>query len=241
MKMYKILYNKTKTECYELISQIIKNKEKKFIITVNPETCMLSEKDIELKQIITNNDNLIVPDGIAVVKAANQLGYKIKERITGVEISEYLLELANQNKYKVYLFGASEEVIDKLKELIDVKYPKIKLVGATNGYVEDKDLVMNNMKKIEPDIVMLALGIPLQEKIINKHIKDFKKGVFIGVGGSFDVISGYKKRAPKIFIKLNIEWLYRIIKEPKRIKRFIKYNLIYMIKILKNKKTNNKC
>ena len=85
---------------------------------------------------------------------------------------------------------------------------------------------------------MLAMGIPLQEKLINKHIKDFKKGIFIGVGGSFDVLSGSKKRAPKIFIKLNLEWLYRILCEPKRIKRFWNSNIKFMYKILKIKLFN---
>ena len=199
---------------------------------------MLSEKDAEINSILFNKENLIVPDGIAIVKTANYLGYDIKERITGVDLAEYLLSLANKNKYKVYLFGASSEVMEKLESVIELKYPNIKLVGSTNGYVKDKDAVMEYIKTTKPDIVMLAFGIPLQEKLINKHINDFKKGIFIGVGGSFDVLSGSKKRAPKIFIKLNLEWLYRIMCEPKRITRFIKHNLRFMIKIIKEKWNN---
>lgn len=235
MKIYNNLYKKTKKECYSLIEKKLMNKEKTFIITANPETYMISNKDSELKEIISNSDNIVVPDGIAVVKTANYLGYNIKERITGIELSQYLLEVANKNKYKVYLFGSTDEVITRLKKLIEKEYANIKLVGATNGYVEDKDSVMNNIKELSPDILMVALGIPLQEKIINKHIKDFKKGVFIGVGGSFDVISGIKKRAPRIFIKFNLEWLYRILKEPKRIIKFIKYNITFVLIILKEK------
>ena len=92
---------------------------------------------------------------------------------------------------------------------------------------------MEEVIKLKPDICMVALGIPLQEKIIYKYFDKFKKGIFIGVGGSFDVLSGFKKRAPKIFIKLNLEWLYRIIKEPKRINRFINNNIKFMFKIKK--------
>ena len=100
---------------------------------------------------------------------------------------------------------------------------------------------MNRIKDLEPDILMVALGIPLQEKLIYEHLNDFKKGIFIGVGGSFDVLSGSKKRAPKIFIKLNLELLYRICSEQKRIKRFIKYNLKFMNLIRKEKNNvNNK-
>ena len=239
-KIYQNLYIKSKQEAYNLIEEKIKNKEKTFIITANPETYMLSEKDTEMYEILNNKDNLVVPDGIAIVKTANFLGYDIKERVTGVEIAEHLLEIANKNKYKVYLFGATEEVIEKLENKINDEYPNIRIVGASNGYIKDKDSVMEYIKTTKPDIVMLAMGIPLQEKQINKHIKDFKKGIFIGVGGSFDVLSGSKKRAPKIFIKLNLEWLYRITNEPKRLKRFWNSNIKFMYKILKIKLFNNK-
>lgn len=237
-KIYKNLYNDSKQKFYNIIEKRLKNKEKTFIITANPETYMLSEKDTEMYEILNNKDNLVVPDGIAIVKTANFLGYNIKERITGVEIAEHLLEIADKNKYKVYLFGATEDVIEKLENKIKEYYPNIKLVGASNGYIKDKDSVMEYIKTTTPDIVMLAMGIPLQEKLINKHINDFKKGIFIGVGGSFDVLSGSKKRAPKIFIKLNLEWLYRITSEPKRLKRFWNSNIKFMYKTLKIKLFN---
>lgn len=237
--IYTNLYINNKKECYNLIENKLKNKEKEFIITANPETYMLSRKDSEISDMIYNKNNLVVPDGISIVKTSNIIGYNIKERITGVDLAEYLFELANENKYKIYLFGASENVMDKLTNVISTKYPNINLVGGTNGYIKDKDGVMNYIKTTNPDIVMLALGIPLQEKLIHKHINDFKKGIFIGVGGSFDVISGTKKRAPKIFIKLNLEWLYRIASEPKRIARFIKHNIKYLIVILKEKINRN--
>ena len=233
--IYANLYKDNKNSFYKLIEQKLKNKEKTFIITANTEQYILSESDREINDILNNKNNLITPDGISIVKTSNYLGYNLKERITGVELAEYLLELANKKKYKVYLFGASVEVMEKLESVIAEKYPNINLVGSTNGYVKDKDSVMEYIKKTEPDIVMLALGIPLQEKLINKHINDFKKGIFIGVGGSFDVLSGSKKRAPKIFIKLNLEWLYRIICEPKRIIRFIKYNMKFIIRIFEDK------
>ena len=234
-KIYQNLYIKSKQEAYNLIEKKLKNKEKKFIITANPETYMLSEKDKEMYKILNNKDNLVVPDGIAIVKTANFLGHDIKERITGVEIAEHLLEIANKNKYKVYLFGATEEVIERLENKIKEEYSNIKLVGASNGYIKDKDSVMEYIKTTNPDIIMLAMGIPMQEKLINKHITDFKKGIFIGVGGSFDVLSGSKKRAPKIFIKLHLEWLYRIIREPKRFRRFFNSNVKYIFKIRKAK------
>lgn len=232
MKEYlKKLYNKEKNKYFKLLENDLRHEHKRFIITVNPETLMLSEKDNELKEILDSKEFSFVPDGIAVIKAARKVGISISERITGIDIAEYLLKLANENKYSIYLYGAKEEVLESLISKIKKEYNNINIVGYSNGYVENKDKVMEEILKLKPDICMVALGIPHQEKIIYKYINKFKKGIFIGVGGSFDVLSGYKKRAPKIFIKLNIEWLYRIVKEPKRLKRFWNNNIKFLFKI----------
>ena len=214
------LYKKSKESYYKILEKDLKNKNKKFIVTINPETLMIAEKDIELKEILEDDSVSFVPDGIGVVKAAKMIGVDVKERIPGIEIAEKLFEFANESKKSLYLFGAKQEVLNNLKEKIEKIYPNIKLLGMTNGYVENKDEEFQKIIKKEPDIVLVALGIPAQEKLIYKYFKDFKKGIFVGVGGSFDVLSGTKKRAPQIFIKTNTEWLYRILKEPKRIKRF---------------------
>ena len=229
----KNLYIKDKNTYFKLLANDLKNKHKRFIITVNPETLMLSENDAELKSILDNKTNSFVPDGIAVVKVARKLGVNVTERITGIDIAEYLLKLANENKYSIYLFGAKEEVINTLIAKIKKEYPNINILGYSNGYVKERDLVMQDVLKKKPDICMVALGIPYQEKIIAKYFTKVKKGIFIGVGGSFDVLSGTKKRAPKIFIKLNLEWLYRIVTEPSRLKRFWNSNVKFMFKIKK--------
>lgn len=234
MKEYlKNLYTKDKNTYFKLLANDLKNEHKRFIITVNPETLMLSESDAELKNILDNKTNSFVPDGIAIVKAARKVGVNVTERITGIDIAEYLLKLANENKYSIYLFGAKEEVINTLIAKIKKEYPNINILGYSNGYVKDRDLVMQDVLKKKPDICMVALGIPYQEKIIAKYFTKVKKGIFIGVGGSFDVLSGTKKRAPKIFIKLNLEWLYRIVTEPSRLKRFWNSNVKFMFKIKK--------
>lgn len=230
------LYKKSKESYYKILEKDLKNKRKRFIVTVNPETLMMAEKDLELKKILADNNISFVPDGIAVVKASKWLKMPVTERIAGVDIAEYLLKEASILKKKVYLFGSKQEVIDGMKNIIEEKYSGIKLVGATNGYIEDKDKEFENIKKAKPDVVMVALGIPHQEKLIYKHLNEFDKGIFIGVGGSFDVLSGTKKRAPKLFIKTNTEWLYRIVTEPKRLKRFWNNNVKFMFKIRKEKK-----
>ena len=229
------IYKGTNKEFLDLLDKRIDDNKKAFIITANPETLTYSESDEEINKMLNDKNNLIIPDGIAIVKAANMLGINIKERITGFDVCEHLLNYASINKKKVYLFGSKEEVIDGMQEVIKNKYNGIKLVGSENGYVKDKDGVFKKIIKLEPDIVLVALGIPAQEKLIYKHLNSFKKGIFVGVGGSFDVISGTKKRAPKLFIKLNLEWLYRIVTEPKRLKRFYNNNIKFILKIRKEK------
>lgn len=237
MKEYfKRLYNKTSKSFYKLIKENLKNEKKQFIVTANPETFMKAEQDEIINNILLDKDTTIVPDGIGIVKAAQILDYDIKERIPGIDIAVKLLEYGNELKKSIYLFGAQEEVIISLKEVLTRDYPNLKIIGAKNGYEKDRDKVFKDIIKKEPDIVLVALGIPEQEKLIYKYLDKFKKGIFVGVGGSFDVISGHKKRAPKIFQKLNLEWLYRILKEPKRIKRFYDSNVKFLFKVRKLKK-----
>ena len=234
-QLFAKLYNNSEESFYDMLETNLNENNKMFIVTANPETFMISENDEDMAKLLLDKEAVLVPDGIGVVKAARMLNYDIKERITGIDIANKLLELGNNAKKTVYLFGAKQEVINSMKEVIATNYPNLKLVGATNGYVEDKDKIFEKIAKKNPDIVLVALGIPLQEKLIYNHLKDFNKGIFVGVGGSFDVISGHKKRAPKIFVKLNLEWLYRILKEPQRIKRFYNNNVKFLLKVRKYK------
>ena len=236
-ELFDKLYNKSEESFYKILDKNLKENKKTFIVTANPETFMMSEKDTEMRDLLLDKDTILVPDGIGIVKAARMINYDIKERIAGIDIANKLLELGNKQKKSIYLFGAKQEVIDSMKEVLKNNYPNLKLSGTANGYEKDKDKVFEKIAKAKPDIVLVALGIPLQEKLIYKHLNKFDKGIFVGVGGSFDVISGHKKRAPKLFIKLNLEWLYRILKEPKRIKRFYDSNVKFLFKV---KKKDNK-
>lgn len=229
------LYNKSEESFYEILNDKLKKNEKMFIVTANPETFMKSENDMELNKLLHDEETVLVPDGIGIVKASRNIGYDIKERITGIDIANKLLEYGDNLKKDIFLFGSKQEVIDSMKQVLKEKYVNLNVVGTSNGYVSDKDEVFENILQLNPDIILVALGIPHQEKLIYKHLDKFNKGIFVGVGGSFDVISGHKKRAPKIFIKLNLEWLYRIMKEPKRIKRFYDSNVKFLFKVRKYK------
>lgn len=235
-KYFKKIYNNGQDEFYNELNQKIKTNKKMFIITANPETFSYAKNEEEISKMLLDENVIIVPDGIGIVKAAQILGIDVKERIPGIEIAQKILEYGNEYQKSLYLFGAKQEVLDSLKEKIVKEYPYINLLGATNGYVENKEKEYQKIIKLKPDLVLVALGIPAQEKLIYKYLNEFKKGIFVGVGGSFDVLSGTKKRAPKIFRKLNIEWLYRIMKEPKRIKRFYNNNIKFILDIEKEKR-----
>lgn len=232
-------YNKSKDSFHKLVKENLKDDKKMFIVTANPETLMIAEDNDEFQKILLDKKTIIVPDGIGVLKGAQMLGIDMKETITGVELCSKLFEYLNEMKKSLCLFGAKREVIEKLKEVIEKKYPNIKLLRIYDGYIEDKDKVMEEIVELKPDVTLVALGIPRQEMLIYKYYDKFDKGIFVGVGGSFDVLSGTKKRAPKIFIKLKLEWLYRITREPKRLKRFYKSNVKYLKKINELKKQKN--
>lgn len=227
-------YKGNKSSFFKVIENNLLNNNKMFIVTANPETFMKADAISEFDKALINPKTTIVPDGIGVVKAANYIGIsEIKERITGVDISYKLLELANKYSKSIYLLGASKDVIELTVKNINKEYPKVNILGYSDGYVDNKDDIFKRIKNISPDIVLVALGVPKQELLIAKHYDSFSKGIFVGVGGTFDVISGTKKRAPQIIQKLNIEWLYRIIGNKERIKRFYDSNVKFIFKLRK--------
>lgn len=229
------LYLGSATLFYQELKENLLHKKTQLIVTANPETFMIGDRDQSFERLLLDDRTTLVPDGIGIVKVAHMVGYDVKERIPGVEIAEKLFEYADEYSLSVFLFGAKPEVINAMKQMVTATYANVKLVGAVDGYVKDKDEIFQQIRECTPDIVMVAMGIPAQEKLIYQHLGEFEKGIFIGVGGSFDVLSGMKKRAPKLFIKLNLEWLYRIIKEPSRLKRFYNNNIkfIYEAKHMK--------
>ena len=227
------LFKGTKTDFLKIVKNNLLEENKMFIVTANPEAFIFGKNDNDVNELLLDNNTTVVADGIGIVKGAKKLGIAIEERIPGIDIATELLGYGSELSKTVFFLGAKQEVIDALCNVVADKYPGLKIVGAVNGYVSDKDAVFDKMKSLKPDIVLVALGIPAQEKLIYKHLKDFEKGIFVGVGGSFDVISGTKARAPKFFIDNNIEWLYRIAKEPNRIKRFYNNNIKFLFNLKK--------
>ncbi|MFJ8070421.1 WecB/TagA/CpsF family glycosyltransferase [Peribacillus sp. NPDC096447] len=197
------------------------NQEKTFVVTANPEIVEYANEHQDYKDIILSAD-YITPDGVGIIMASKWLNQPLQERITGFDLMNELFRVADEKALKVYLLGAEENVIEaaalKVKEL----YPALELVGYNHGYIDIKDDTLpKSIAELEPDIILTALGFPRQEKWVSRHYALFNKGLFMGVGGSFDVLAGKVNRAPVFWQKMRLEWLYRLIQQPSRWKRML--------------------
>lgn len=234
-QFFEKLFKGSQTDFYAILKDHLLNEKPMFLVTANPEIFMKSETDNAIAGLLADDATTIIADGYGIVKASEMLGFPIAGRIPGVEVAETLFDMGNTHQKSIFLLGAKEEVMNALCKILTDRYPNLTVCGAVNGYVQDKDAVFDEIKKLQPDIVLVGLGVPAQEKLIYKHLKDFRKGIFVGVGGSFDVLSETKRRAPKFFIDHNIEWLYRIAKEPSRIKRFYESNIKFIFAVQRKK------
>ena len=220
-----------------LIAKRVDNEEKTFIITANAEIAMYARENKEYLEL-TKKSNYIVADGIGIVKGAKILNENIPERIPGIELMMDMLEYGNLNNKKVYFYGAKPETIEKMVTILNNKYSKLNIVGYHHGYHDDSDdKIMNEVIQLRPDYVFVAKGCPLQDEWITKVLDNVDKGVFMGVGGSFDVISGNVKRAPELWLKLNLEWLYRLLSNPQRIGRYVSLPK-FVIEVIKDRRMN---
>lgn len=230
------LFKGTKQEFVDILQQHLLQQKRMFLVTANPEAFMLGKSDSDMEKLLLDEDTTMAADAIGLVKGGKMIGVELPERIPGVELAQELLRMGHEQRASIFLLGAKQEVLDALCNVISQQYPQLTVCGAVNGYVPDKDAVFEDIKKLQPDIVLVALGMPAQEKLIYRHFRDFQKGIFVGVGGSFDVLSGMKERAPKFFIKHNLEWFYRLMKEPSRFKRFYNGNVKFLFAVRKEKR-----
>ncbi|WP_203339082.1 WecB/TagA/CpsF family glycosyltransferase [Planococcus beijingensis] len=213
--------NTTQTAFINTLQSHIERQEKTFVVTANPEIVMHSLEDNQYKQTLAKAQ-YITADGIGIVKAAAIVGEPLPERVSGYDLMLDLLEAADKNHSSIFFLGAAEEVLQATVKKAKENYPGIRIAGSHNGFFDWNDHVLpQQIKNAAPDIVFVALGFPRQEQWIGAHIDEFDKGVFIGIGGSFDVFSGNVKRAPELWQKMNLEWFYRLVKQPSRWKRML--------------------
>jgi len=209
-------------EAIERCQDFINSNSSHLIVTPNPEIVMAAKDNEEFKNII-NTASLVIPDGIGVVKGATILGTPLKERVAGFDLICNLLELYKDGSHTFYFWGSRPGIAEIAKQKMEEKYPNIKILGVDDGYFDDKKKqeIIEKLHNLKPDILLVGTGAPRQEKLINELLKENIFKIGIGCGGSIDVLSGTVKRAPKLFIKLHIEWAWRLIKQPSRIGRMM--------------------
>lgn len=217
-------------EIIEEITQRIKNNQKYRIISINLNKIILANQNKEMIQII-NSFDCFIPDGISIVKASNEL----KERITGIDLFEKICSEHEKIGAKIFLYGAQEEIVKAAKTNLQEKYKNIKIVGYENGFIKNNEDLIKKINDSGANIVFIAMGSPKQEKWIYENSAKIKANIFMGVGGTFDIVSDRLKRAPKWIRKMGIEWLYRMLKEPKRLKN-VPLQIKYWYKLKKERR-----
>lgn len=205
--------------------------EKGQVVTINPEMILSARRNADFAEII-NSAELVIPDGIGVQLGLKILGHNVR-RIAGIEFGRKLIDkFASQPTAFV---GAKPEIITKAVENLKKEVPNLNAVYVQDGYFKDDDRVLDELTAANPKLVLVALGSPKQEIFISKAKKLLPNALFIGLGGSFDVWSGVVERAPEIWQKLGLEWLYRTVKEPKRFKRIFPTLPLFVLKVFKEK------
>lgn len=216
--------NLSMQETLELVTEAIEQKKQIHHTVVNAGKIVMMHENPELKESVVSAD-IINADGQAVIWASKLFRKPLKERVAGIDLMERLVALSNEKRYSLFFFGAKEEVVSKLVNGYSVKYPNAVIAGYRNGYFkkEQEEEIAKQIADSRANILFVAITSPVKENFLYKYRDVLKNVNFImGVGGSFDVIAGYVKRAPRWMQKAGLEWLYRVYQEPKRMfKRYL--------------------
>lgn len=212
---------------------LIRSKKGGQVITINPEMIEYGLKNKDFANIL-NEADLIIPDGVGI-----KIGLKIKgfeaQRIAGIEFSHKLIEECAKNNFPIGLVGAKPNIIQQATKNLQSEFPNLNIAYIQDGYFDDVNAVYWRLGEKNPQLVLVALGSPKQEQFIKEYRKYHQDTLMIGVGGSFDVWSGEVERAPEIYQKLGLEWLYRTVKEPQRFKRIFPTLPRFILRVLCSK------
>ncbi|WP_161980202.1 WecB/TagA/CpsF family glycosyltransferase [Streptococcus sp. S784/96/1] len=229
----------TMRETIEIVDRDFIQKSKPLhLMGVNADKINQCVDDSGMLEIV-NNCDVVNADGASVVLAGRYLGIDIPERVAGIDLMQELLKISEDKNYPVYFFGAKEAVLQKMLENLKLDYPNLQVVGQRNGYFSDEEIddISNDIRTKGPKLVFVGITSPKKEYVIEKFLSDGVNSVFMGVGGSFDVLSGTIPRAPKWMQKAHLEWLFRVANEPRRLfKRYFVGNVTFIKRVIKFKK-----
>ena len=228
----------TMDETVNKIDQAIISNKQVHHCVINAGKVVKIQNDEILKESVINSD-IINADGMSIVWSVRFLGYKIQERVAGIDLMENLIRLAHKKKYCCFFLGAKEEVVKNVVSYYSVKYSENIIAGFRDGYFDEKDEkdIIKKITASDADFLFVAITSPKKEIFLNKYKNELKNiNLIMGVGGSFDVIAGKVKRAPKYMQDIGLEWFYRFIQEPKRMwRRYLIGNFKFVILIFKAK------
>lgn len=230
--------NLSTKETLQIIVNTIQSKQQLHHVVVNAGKIVDMQSDLKLRQSVNESD-LVNADGQAVVWASKFLGKPLKERVAGIDLMISLVEMAHQKKYKIFFLGAKEEVVKKVVENYSTCYSNNIIAGFRNGYFKkaDEPSIAREISDSGANILFVAISSPTKENFLYDNKELLKNVNFImGVGGSFDVVAGKVKRAPKWMQGSGLEWCYRLIQEPKRMwKRYLLGNSKFIFLVIKEK------
>lgn len=230
--------NLTKQEFVDSAREMLGKRERGYCVTPNAEIVYEAIQDSSFRDLL-NGAALVLPDGAGVVLGANILGTPIREKVPGIEFGEELCKLLAETGGRLYLLGGKPGIAETAGENLKRKYPGLTICGAADGYFEDESAVVEQINAAAPDVLFVCLGAPKQEKFMKNHFDGLNAILMLGLGGSLDGYAGAVQRAPKWMIDLSLEWLYRLVKEPKRLGRMMrlpKFVLICFKEKLRRKK-----
>ena len=226
--------NVTMEEAVRDTAAFLDGEDAKIIVTPNAEILQLCVEDEGVRQTILQAD-YIIPDGIGVVRGAKMLGTPIKGKVAGCELGWNLLPEITKRGKRLFLLGAKPGVAQAAADKMQAQYPDLIICGVRDGYFKDDEEVIESIRAVRADALYVCLGVPKQEQWMVRYRDRLGVKLMMGLGGSLDVYAGNVKRAPKIFIKLGLEWLYRLLKEPWRFKRMMKLP-VFFVSVRKYKK-----
>ncbi|HEY52299.1 MAG TPA: WecB/TagA/CpsF family glycosyltransferase [Caldilineae bacterium] len=204
----------------DLVADFVASGAPHQICTANPEFVMTAQRDPQFMAVLQNAD-LVLPDGAGLLWAAKRQGQALPERVTGSDGIYQLAERAAQVGWRLYLLGAGPGVAERTAEILQQRYPGLNIAGTFAGSPSEADYpeIAARIKAAAPDILLVAYGAPKQDLWIAEHMQDLQTPVGIGIGGAFDHVTGVRRRAPNWLIRLNLEWLWRLVTQPWRWRR----------------------
>ena len=203
-----------------VVSWIRGDRRPRILLTVNSSLLVMRESDRAFRRACDNVD-LSVPDGVPVVWLSKLLGTPLKERIAGVDLMYSLLQRGNDEKLRVYFLGGTEQVITRLQAICRDRFPDLVIAGARNGYFDsgEEQEIFESIRESNSDLLFIGMPSPEKELIADIRKEEIGVPVIIGVGGSFDVITGKVRRAPRLMQTAGLEWLWRLLMEPRKLWR----------------------